>query len=206
MKDLTPRQKKVLDIIQLEKDKSGAEPTISMIAEKLQINFNGALGHITALERKGFINKVSRGGTSYIKLADDSLDEPAPHEIPMVGIIAAGPAKESFENNETLDLSRHSFGKEIYALKVSGQSMSEDGIFDGDSVLISTQSLNLNDKTIFAVRVNQNEVTLKRIKKTKIQNKEFLDLIPSNKTFKVMRHPLEEVEVIGKIAGLIRRY
>ncbi len=207
MQDLTDRQKKVLKLIQLEKEKVGIEPSASTIARRLKMNVNGAVGHLKALERKGFLKKPPNGRAGYMQLITEDSDSLQEFEIPMLGQIAAGFAKEVYDNpKEILDLRRDSFGKDVLALKVSGDSMSEDGIFDEDAVIITTQVRDMNEKSILAVCVRGNEVTLKRIRKVRLDHRDYIDLVPSNKNFKTVRYPVKEVEIVGKMTGLVRKF
>ena len=208
MSTLTERQARVLKIIQSEKQRSGIEPSLTQLAQKLKMNVNGASGHLKALERKGFLKRPIHARAGYYQLVEIPEDSKfSSYEIPLLGEIAAGFAKESYEQSgEVLDLRRESFGKQVFALNVRGESMSEDGIIDNDTVIISTQISDIKDQSIFAVCIRKNEVTLKRIKKLKLDGKEYIELVPSNKNFKNLKYPIKDVEIIGKMVGLVRKY
>lgn len=205
MRELTPRQRKVLNLIEQEKAKTGFEPSSSLLARKLKINPNGVTGHLKALEKKGYLkrNAVRRG---ILQLTQDlGLASEDGFEIPLLGDIPAGMPQEAIESSdEKLSLARTSFGPAVFALRVSGQSMTGDGILPGDHVLISTAERDYHRQSIFAVRIDNTEVTLKRLERPKGEP-HLLHLIPSNKDFAVKTVPAKEVEIIGKMVGLVRR-
>ncbi|MGE0174727.1 MAG: transcriptional repressor LexA [Oligoflexales bacterium] len=196
---LTDRQKEVLAIIENNIKRAGYFPSLREIADKLGVNNKtGIAGHIKALEKKGFIKRQGPKASMFALRSDD---EENLHSFPLVATIPAGLPRESFEDNfERVAFDQEYFGTgDLQAVKVSGDSMAGDCIRDGDIGIIKLQK-EANPKDIVAVRI-ADEVTLKRIKK----NRESVDLIASNPSFPKRSVPASDVQIVGKLVGLIRR-
>lgn len=195
MDQLTERQREVLSIIKNELKKGGGFPSVREIAEKLGVNNpSGISGHIKALIRKGYVKKQNN-----FALTSEAEDQA--RQIPLVALVPAGSAAEVFDNAEDyvcFDSSYFSKGQ-IMAIKVFGNSMSGDGIRDGDIGLIQMQS-RINKSDIAVVRYD-GEVTLKRLRKTRSH----VELVPSNPDFPVKSVEPQKVEVVGKLVGIVRR-
>jgi repressor LexA len=194
---LTERQKEVLEFIEKHLNLKGYFPSLSEIAETLGINNrSGVVGHIKALEKKGYIKKQGPKASLYsLKEEDDGF--------PLVATIPAGVPNHSFEQPiELLHFNPDYFGRgEIQAVKVSGESMIGDAIEDGDIALIRIQK-DTAPHDIVAVRVDREEITLKRIRK----KNHIVELIASNPNFPKRSVDASEVEVIGKLVGIIRKF
>ncbi len=125
--------------------------------------------------------------------------------VPLLGQIAAGHAAEAFtQGDQFIELPCAFFGElaeEIFALQVMGNSMSGDFICEGDIAIIKKQSEGFRKDDILAVRVGSDEFTLKRLH----YKKNTVELVPSNLQYAVVEVPSEQVTVIGKYLGLLRR-
>ncbi len=201
MAELTLRQEQVLKFIQAEIAKGKPFPSHSEIAKQFGIQHkSGVTGHIRSLERKGYIQK------SRARVSDFSLTQAlGPAEtgcFKLVGTIPAGTPKASYDQfDESIAFTPSYFASgELSAVKITGDSMSGDAICDGDIAIIKHQN-EAFAQDIVAVRVGQEEVTLKRVRLCR----QFVELVPSNKAYEVRRVSAEQVEIVGKLVGVVRR-
>lgn len=201
MATLTKRQKQILEFIKFYIKKYGMSPTIREIKNKFKLSAQSTIHqHINELAKKGFIEKngsSARGIEIKKEKAGNNLIE-----IPLLGIIAAGQPIEAIEaKGETVAISRNGIKKleNLYALRVQGDSMIEDGIFDGDIVVIKKQSVAENGQTVVAI-IDDNEVTLKKI----YQEKNRIKLQPANQS--MLPFYRKEVEIRGVVIKIIRNF
>jgi repressor LexA len=190
---LTPKQKQVYDFINSFITSHGYSPSYKDIANGLGFKSEGSVAqYLEALENKGFI---SRGGSSRqimpFEIGDDA-------EVLMLGIIPAGKPIEPLENPVSISVPKSMLPSNVacYALKVRGDSMIDDGIMDGDVILIKHQNTANNGDTVVAI--TEEGATLKRFYK---QNG-VVRLEPRNPNLKTI-YP-EQLEIRGKFIGLIR--
>jgi repressor LexA len=201
---LTRRQQEVLDFIVATIDTTGHPPTVPEISEHLALcSPRAAECHLDALEHKGLIHR-QHGRSRGIALLPPALSEaPAGREIPLLGRIAAGTpllAVENIVGTIVVDPGLRR-GGELFALEVSGDSMSGDLIASGDRVVIRRQET-VEPSEIAAVLVD-GEATLKRVCP-------FLDeviLKASNPSVPdIVVRPPAQAAILGKVVALIRRY
>ena len=124
--------------------------------------------------------------------------------IPLLGNIAAGNPIEAIENtNEKIQIPKNlvSVNKKNYVLKVDGDSMINKGIVDGDKAIIEYCDDAENGDIVVAL-INDNEVTLKKLKK----DKDKIYLIPANDNYKTKSFNSDEIKIQGKLKGIIRSY
>lgn len=198
MATLTKRQKQIYDYTKSYIDKKGFSPTLEEIKKHFRLSSLSTIHqHIETLADKGVLTKddnLARG----IQLAEDSSNLV---EIPLAGTIAAGVPIEAIEVPETIAVPQGDIGKfgDYYALRVQGSSMIDDGIYDGDLVVIRKQPVAENGQTVVAI-VNENEATLKKI----YREKDRFRLQPANPTL----FPIytKEVEVRGVVVKIIRNF
>lgn len=195
METLTEKQREVLSIIKETENRGEGFPTLRLIAEKLDVNINTIQGHFEALQKKGWIQKQSQFGLT----EEAKLD---PCTFPHVATIPAGVPIEAFDHaDRTIQFSHDFFGRgDLKAVTISGDSMSGDGICDGDIAVIQMQSQISKDE-IAVVRIEKSEVTLKRVRK----KKNTVELVPSNSRHKIRIVPAEDIEILGKLVGVVRR-
>jgi len=194
MQPLTSRQRQVLDIIRGEVQRHGVMPSLRRIAARLKVSSpSGVARHLKALERKGYLLRQNPETSAF------QLVEEAPR-LPLVGTIPAGTPQIAYEQAELLDLNPRYFGKgRLVAVRVSGESMAGDAIADGDIAIISLEEGNGND--ILAIRVDQDEVTLKRMRRSGA----WVELVPSNPEYPLRRVRADRVQIVGRLSGIIRR-
>ncbi|RKX99716.1 repressor LexA [Candidatus Poribacteria bacterium] len=197
-RELTERQREVLDFIKEKIRENGYPPTIREIGERFGISEKGAYDHLRALERKGYIRRRPRK-TRAIEVLEPMEEEGDVIRVPIVGRIAAGEPLFAQENLEgELPLPRELFGDgELFALRVRGESMVEDGIFDGDYVIVRRQSH--AEPGDIVVALIGDEATIKRFYRERGRIK----LVPANSSMKAIY--VTEAQIQGKVIGVIRK-
>jgi repressor LexA len=226
---LTSKQHELLRFIHERLEASGVSPSFEEMKEALDLKSKSGVHRlIGALEERGFIRrlanraralevlKMPEGGGSrdvnVVKLtpaiATKSAQVNLPVaandviEIPLHGRIAAGVPIEAMEGQTSLSVPMALLGAgEHYALEVSGDSMVEAGILDGDFALIKKTNV-ARDGEIVVALVRGEEATLKYLRRENGQIK----LDPANAAYEPQYYGAGEVEVQGKLAGLLRRY
>ena len=198
-RELTDKQQIILNFIREKINESGFPPTVREIGDRFGITVKGAYDHLKAIEKKGFI-KTEQNKSRAIVVLDDSGMEPASSgiSIPLIGRIAAGTPVLAEENIEDyLTFPEEMFGSgEFFALNVSGDSMIEGGIFDGDIAIIKKQNTADNGDIVAALL--EDEATLKVLQKTS----DSIKLLPKNSAYKPIE--VREFTVLGKIAAIFR--
>lgn len=195
---LTKRQKQVLDFIKKYIDKYGYAPSLEEIKKHLRLSSVSTVHHhVLKLEKEGLI-KREKNKPRAIKLKTGKEDL---MKIPLVGVIAAGEPIEAIADVEIIEVpkSQLSSSGKHYALRVRGNSMLNEGIRDGDTIIIREQPTAENGETVVAL-INNNEVTLKKIYKEK--NK--FRLQPANPDVKPIY--TKELVVQGKVVSIIRHF
>jgi repressor LexA len=199
MRELTPRQRQVLFLIQKVMAESGMPPTRAEIAKELGFrSINAAEDHLRALERKGVIELLS--GTSRGIRLKDALREQI--GLPLVGRVAAGEpilAEEHIEARYQIDTSIFERSPH-FLLRVSGMSMRDAGILDGDLVAVH-RSTDVRNRQIIVARL-EDEVTVKRYRQEGHQ----VWLMPENPDFEPIEVDLKERELTieGVVVGVVR--
>lgn len=162
MSSITKKQKEVLDFINSYLLENGISPTIEEIKKGLKLNAVSTVHeHLSTLKEKGYLEKSDKNARSLlpIKMIRTIV------EIPIMGRIKAGYPLEAVEEPQgTVSVVNPGIksSKDYYALRVVGDSMIDDGIFDGDTVIIKKQSVAENGQTVVAI-VDDNEATLKKL-------------------------------------------
>jgi repressor LexA len=196
---LTKRQKEVLSFIRLHIEREGISPTVREIAG--HFDFASPLSvqlHLNALSKKGFITKTPFK-TRNIKVV--GLTSRAGRNIPVLGRIRAGKpiiALEEIETHITIDKNIFK-SRDAFALNVTGDSMIDDGIFEGDIVIVKPEKEPLNGS--IAVVLIDDEVTIKRFYKENVK----VRLVPANSSMKPQVLSPADVQYIGKVIGVIRK-
>jgi repressor LexA len=197
METLTKRQKEILDFIQNFIDAHDYAPSYREIANFFKLGSIATVAdHLENLEKKGFLTKDHNEARS-LQLTP-RFDERA-FEIPLMGLVAAGYPIEAIRTSETIDIPRDMMGKNVFALKVRGESMIEDGIFDGDYIIIEQTDNPRNGEIVVALVDNEN-ATLKRF----YREKNRIRLQPANSNFKPIYS--NKVIVQGRVKGVIRKF
>ena len=228
---LTRKQHELITFIQNRLEASGISPSFEEMKEALDLKSKSGVHRlISALEERGFIRRlpnraraleviktpegsVAKSAPRVAANANDamaSLRSPAPRrtpandviELPLHGRIAAGMPIEALEGQTTLPVPAALLGAgEHYALEVSGDSMIEAGILDGDYALVRRTDT-ARDGEIVVALIRGEEATLKYLRR----EKGMIRLDPANGAYDPQIYKPGEVEVQGKLAGLLRRY
>ena len=229
---LTAKQRELIRFIQQRLEETGVSPSFEEMKEALDLKSKSGVHRlISALEERGFIRRLPNRARALevirqpedatpaarpaLRLAADNaamtaaapegrMREPANDvvDIPLHGRIAAGAPIEALEGQTSLPVPAALLGPgEHYALEVSGDSMVEAGIFDGDFALVRRTNVAREGEIVVAL-VRGEEATLKYLRKE--AGKVRLD--PANAMYDPQYYEAHEVEVQGKLAGLLRRY
>lgn len=199
MRELTPRQKQILEMIQEFIVESGMPPTRAEIASELGFkSANAAEEHLRALQRKGVLELIP-GASRGIQLKDSLRDQMG---LPLVGQVAAGNpilAEENIETHYTIDPQLFN-PKPHYLLRVQGMSMKNAGILDGDLVAVH-RTPEVRSRQIIVARLDD-EVTVKRYRQTGTM----VSLLPENDDFEPIVVDLRERALVieGVVVGVIR--
>ena len=193
--ELTKRQSAVFSYIRTTISERGYGPTVREIAEEFGISSpNGAMGHIRALTKKGLIKRTANRSRSIelTEMAHDQYDG-----LPLLGVVAAGLMQEAIEQNERIVLDDMFSGKSNYVLKISGDSMIDAQITDGDFIIVQRKrSADRGD--IVVARTSDGDATVKYW----YPEKNRIRLQPANKKMKPIYS--KDAKVIGVVIGVVR--
>jgi len=196
MQNLTKKQKQIFDFVSSYIEENGISPTMEEIRKKLNLKATSTIHeHINNLRKKGYLSKSLNSARS-IK-PEEKLK--TVFYIPIIGVIAAGQPIEAIENFEdTVPVSNSAIKNPqgYYALRVLGNSMIGEGIFDGDTVVIKKQSVAENGQTVVAI-IDDNQATLKKI----YRERNRFRLEPRNSTMLPLFR--KDVEVRGVVVQII---
>ncbi|MDP7041198.1 MAG: transcriptional repressor LexA [Gammaproteobacteria bacterium] len=199
MRQLTPRQREILELIQSFIDEFGMPPTRAEIARELGFkSANAAEEHLRALQKKGVLELVP-GASRGIQLKDSLREQLG---LPLIGRVAAGSpilAEEHIETHYRMDPALFD-PKPHYLLRVHGMSMKNAGILDGDLVAVH-RTPEVRSRQIVVARV-EDEVTVKRYR----QDGSVVWLLPENEDFEPIEVDLAEQAMVieGVVVGIIR--
>jgi repressor LexA len=205
---LTKRQKEVLDFLVTFTNKNGYSPSFEEIGRALKLTSLATVHkHINTLERKGFIRRGYNQSrsievTQLPKPIREQVIERHVLELPLAGRIAAGRPLEAIEEQETFSLGEFARSGGNFVLQVTGSSMVEDHIMDGDFIVVEpTQVANTGE--IVVALIGGEEATLKRFYREaggKIR------LQPANSSMQPIIVPAADVKIQGRVVGVLRKY
>ena len=217
---LTSKQRELLLFIDHKLKQGGISPSFDEMREALDLKSKSGVHRlISALEERGFIRRLPNRARALevVKLPDmpsasitpirpvpASVPAPANDvvEIPLYGQIAAGTPIEALQGTESFAVPAALLGPgEHYALEVSGDSMVEEGILDGDFALIR-KTETARDGEIVVALIDHEEATLKTFRR----EGSMIRLDPANRQYEPQRYRPDQVEIQGRLAGIIRRY
>jgi repressor LexA len=216
MKYLTERQRDILEFIRDFQKRRGVAPTHREICDHFGFSSYGTVyKHLSLLEKKGLIRRDwnQKRGVEVVDQPGDELpaarpgsggapvSSPNARELPLFGYIAAGRPLDVEPSEETITVPEPLTSRgENYVLKVKGDSMIDDGILDGDFVIIASRSAAENGEMVVANVAG--EVTLKRI----YHEGSRVRLQPANSSMSPIFAPARDVAVQGVVVGLMRRF
>lgn len=214
MEELTDRQREILSFIVRETESRGFPPTIREIGEEMDIrSTNGVNDHLKALERKGYLNRGEQQSRSLVPTKRARMvlglgvkKDPDLLDVPVLGRVAAGApllATENVDDSVRIDAGLlGSNGKEVFALRVKGDSMIEDGIHDGDFIFVRKgSSANVGE---IVVALIEDEATVKRY----FPEGDRIRFQPANSAMEpiyVAKSQFRSTMLLGTVVGVFRQ-
>ncbi|MCC6678192.1 MAG: transcriptional repressor LexA [Phycisphaerales bacterium] len=202
--NLTPKQLRILQLIRDWRVRRGYSPTMQELADEIGVSKVTVFEHVEALIKKGaLIREANKARSLSIAEGIAVPDESRPLRFPLVGKIAAGNPIERVADMDEIDLSEIIAGgrgrDSTFALKVEGDSMRDEGILDGDFVLIERTQVAQNGDRVVAL-LPDGSTTLK----TFFKEDDHIRLQPANPAFDPIR--VKFCQVQGVVKGVVRRY
>jgi len=206
MKELTRKQQDIFEFLLTNQKKFAYPPTLDEVCSALGLNSRGSLHkHIKALIEAGLVEasdrkkkgvRLTEKAQQFVQSVDETIG------TPFVGYIAAGKPIEAVEQISYISIPEQiKTEKSCYILQVKGDSMIEEGIFDGDWVIIEQRSVARNGEIVVAL-IDKAEATLKFIEQYPHETL----LIPANSNMSAMKFRPEQVEIQGVLVGQMRSY
>lgn len=205
MEKLTDRQKDILDVIKQTIAKNGYPPTVREIGAKIGLSSSATTQfHIKKLEEKGYIKKnATKNRTIELLVPNEYIENDEKIvSVPLLGKVTAGNPIEAIEMPDeffSIPVSLIPSKKEVFTLKVSGESMINVGIYDGDIIIVQRQNTANNGDTVVAM-TEENTVTVK----TFYKEKDYIRLQPENDY--MLPIILPNCTILGKVIGLYRKF
>lgn len=205
MEKLTNKQSEILTVIKKLMAENGYPPTVREIGKMAHLNSPATIFfHLTKLEEKGYISKGNGKNRTLSLLVPNEYEEQNENivSVPLLGKVTAGTPIEAIEiPDEFFSLPANLIPKhkDVFTLKVSGESMINVGIYDGDILIVERKSTANNGDTVVAMN-NENEVTVK----TFYKEEDHFRLQPENDYMEPII--LKEVTILGKAIGLYRKF
>jgi len=204
--NLTPKQLRILQLIRDHRITHGYSPTMQELADELGISKVTVFEHVEALIKKGALRREPNKARS-LSISDDAVvpDEAQPLSFPLVGRIAAGYPIEKFPQTDQLALG-DLFGQRVgqtsgaFALQVDGDSMRDEGILDGDYVIVQRRETARNGERVVAL-LPDGETTLKTFFREADGR---IRLQPANDAFEPVI--VDDCKIQGVVTGVLRRY
>jgi repressor LexA len=206
---LTQRQRRVMDFIANFLRERGYSPSFQEIADGMGLNSIATVHkHIATLERKGYLKRLHNQSRSlepaprYVQDTRRQRAGRAGVELPLVGRVAAGQPVEALEQPETISLADFAGQKDVFVLKVSGDSMIEEHIMDGDFIVVE-KTAKASDGEIVVALVDGSETTLKRFHREPDGR---IRLQPANARLKPIFVAPENLAIQGRLIAVLRKY
>jgi repressor LexA len=194
-------QAEIYDFIQSEVINKGYPPSVREICAKVGLSSTSTVhGHLSRMEKKGLIRRDPAKPRA-IELLRDAVPKKELVSIPIIGKVQAGEpilAVENIEDSFTLPIQYTKSNKDLFMLKISGESMIEAGIYDGDLAII--EKTNSVENGTIVVALIDDEATIKRF----FKEKDHIRLQPENSSMKPII--VKECQIIGELVGLYRQY
>jgi repressor LexA len=203
---LTRRQKQVYDFLAGFVEEHGYSPSFEEIGEGLGLSSLATVHkHVSNLESKGLLKRDYNRSRSIDLVKPRGRMKQAiaasPLSLPLLGRIAAGRPLEALENPESISLRDFTRSKDVYVLQVTGESMQDEHIVDGDYVLVEKTNTSRDGEIVVAL-VSGTDATLKRI----YTEGDKIRLQPSNATMQPIIVPAADVQIQGRVIGVLRKY
>ncbi len=204
MQPRTQRQKEILDYITRFIERQGYEPSYAQIARHFGVSSKATIAkHVAALESRGLLSRRTEDGNFNLSVKVEEAPSDAVCELPLLGRVAAGAPIDAIAESEPIIVPRFLLGRvrpeRVYALKVTGDSMIDEHICDGDIALIENRT-EARDGEIVVALVEGARATLKRLFRFGTE----VELRPANSQLAPIRLPASQVTVQGIFRGLLR--
>ena len=198
---LTKRQKQILDYIGESIRKNGYAPSLVEISRHFKLNSISTIHkHLVHLEEKGLIHRDWNRARAIEVVPTES--KPEARDVPLIGLISAGQPIEAIRTNEVVAVPEDLIGRrDVYVLRVKGESMVEDQVRDGDYVIVENRASARNGEMVVALLQGES-ATLKKYYREKGQ----IRLQPAHPTMKPILAKEEDVKIQGVVIGLMRKY
>lgn len=200
---LTPRQSQILKYITAYSDVQGYAPTLQEIGEQFGLSSVATVHkHVSHLVDKGYLKRERPNASRDLAVVDQTDGTRRLACIPLLGTVAAGVPIEALEAQEELHVPEEWLGKgRTFALRVRGDSMIEEQIRDGDTVVVEAREVARNGETVIAL-VDGESVTVKQYYREGAQ----IRLQPANPAVPVLRFAEDRVRIQGVVIGVLRRF
>ncbi|PID80939.1 repressor LexA [bacterium DOLZORAL124_64_63] len=200
---LTRRQAQILEFINQFSNYHGYAPTLQEVGAKFGLSSPATVHkHISNLVEKGYLLRPRRNSSRGLEVVDQRSEEPTLVRIPLLGTVSAGLPIEALDEHEEISLPEDWLGRgRTFALRVRGNSMIEEQIRDGDTVLVESRELVRNGETVIAL-VDGDSVTVKQYHREGAN----IRLQPANPAVPVLTLPEDRVQVQGVVIGVLRRF
>lgn len=200
--DKKDKQTEIFEFIKSQIREKGYPPSVREICKGVGLSSTSTVhGHLERLEKKGMIRRDSTKPRT-IEILKDPIINKEMINIPIVGKVTAGEpilAVENIEDTFPISLNYMPSNKDLFILNVSGESMIDAGIFDGDLAIIEKTNYASNGDIVVAL-IDNSEATIKRFYK----EKDYIRLQPENKTMTPIL--VKNCTIVGKLVGIFRRY
>jgi len=197
---ITPRQMEILTFIRDFRHVNGYSPTLQEIGDSLGLTKVTVFEHVGALEKKGLLLRGAKHSARSLRISSKvTFPDERPTRIPLAGRIAAGMPIEAIEDIESVDLEQlFDRPADTFILEVTGDSMIDDHICDGDLVVCERRNTARNGETVVAM-LPDGEATLKRL----YRDRGRIRLQPANPAFEPIF--VDNVQIQGVVIGVLRR-
>ena len=198
---LTDKQKSILQYISRYREEWGKSPSFEEICSHFGFaSYNTVTTYLKVLERKGYI-RLPKKKNQKRAIEVVSPVESSRFEFPLLGKVAAGEPIEALEHPDVIEVPPSMIGTgDHFVLKVKGDSMRDDGILDGDFVIVRKQPKAKNGETVVAL-IN-NEATVKRY----YRKRKYVELRPAHEDMKSLVVKGGDFRIAGKVVGVMRHY
>lgn len=198
---MTPRQRDILEMIRDNVAREGVAPTLEELGRRAGVSSKATIHkHLAALEDAGAI-RIRRGRARGIELVEEG-EAVGGAAVPLMGRVAAGQPIEAVANPENIEIPESFLADgETYALQVKGDSMIDEGILDGDWVIVAARDTAGDGEMVVAL-VDDAEATLKRLRR----QGGMVVLEPANAAYEAMEFSPERVRIQGVVVAQMRSY
>lgn len=196
---ISPKKQRFIDYIRTFTDKNERAPTFLEIMKGLNFRSLGTINwYIVELEKEGIIKRIKgHNGKRALSLLEEKIN----NKLPLLGLVAAGMPIENFDSYDMINVPDQFFNSGDYALRVDGDSMVEDGILNGDYVILKKNQIARPGDTVVAL-IN-GEATLKRY----YIGSNGIELHPKNNNYSIINiRPEDDLYIQGIVVGIIREY